>query len=200
MCVSTRVWGGTADFLSLRESDVWKQREHLLSPCTLLQNHKVQMTLRPLAALCTTPTHTHAGSERLKGPAESIRNRDWSKRPQHKHVLVYGYRWLKELYRCPYTASLIDCTVSQRINDSFRFHTSRSAAQPVSPDSYQPQTHSSPSNTDKLMDIIMSMLSIMGYEHSYFRWGGGLPNTPNTHKILKLCLHCRLIYYEKQKD
>lgn len=48
---------GTADFLSLRETDVWKQREHLLSPCTLLQNHKVQMTLRPLAALCITPTH-----------------------------------------------------------------------------------------------------------------------------------------------
>lgn len=38
--------GGTADFLSLRESYVWKQREHLLSPCTLLQNHKVRMTSR----------------------------------------------------------------------------------------------------------------------------------------------------------
>lgn len=48
------------------------------------------------------------------------------------------------------------------------------------------------------MDIIMSMLSIMGYEHPFFSAGAFQTHPPQ--KMLKLCLHYRLIYYEKQKD
>lgn len=167
VCVSMHVRGGTADFLSLRKSDVWKQREHLLSPCTLLQNHKVQMTSRSTAHHTNTLTLGQTDWMVQQEPLETETDQR-GHNINMPYVLVYGYRWPKELYQCPYTTSLIDCTVSQRINDSFRFHTSHSATQPVSPDSYQPQTHSSLPNTDKLTDIIMGMLSITDYELTFF--------------------------------
>lgn len=163
MCVSTHVWGGGQQTSCLCERATFENRENTFCrpalcskttrfkwPCGLLQ---------PWAPHQHTPTLGQRDWKVQQNPLETETDQR-GHNINMPYVLVYGYRWLKELYWCPYTAPLIDCTVSQRINDSFRFHTSCSAAQPVSPNSYQPQTQSSPSNTDKLMDIIWACFQL----------------------------------------
>lgn len=161
VCVCVCVWG-TPDFLSLWKSHVWKQREHLLSSCTLLWNHKVQMTPRPPAAQRRLPARPGPArpAEERRGGGQIIRAGAWSKTPQCKQAICTAVpvSVTKAPYACPSTDLLIDGSVSCGINDSFGFHKSRCSAPPKPLPPTPPKTPPL-----RLWHIIRSVLPIMGH-------------------------------------